>query len=106
MNDLPEIDASAAIAAVDQGAVLIDVREQGEWDAGHAPQAILLPMSELDDRLDELPDGELLIVCHSGMRSARVTAALVARGLDAVNVEGGMIAWQAAGGAVVTADAR
>ncbi|MGX5680369.1 rhodanese-like domain-containing protein [Schumannella luteola] len=106
MDDLPEIDASAAVAAVEQGAVLIDVREQGEWDAGHAPSAILLPLSEIGNRLDELPDGEVLVICHSGMRSARVTAALLELGREAVNVAGGMVAWQAAGGPVVTADAR
>lgn len=106
MDAVPELDVDAAIAAVGQGAPLVDVREQWEWDAGHAPTAVHLPMSEIGDRLSELPEGEVLIICHSGMRSARVTEALVQLGHDAVNVAGGMTAWQAAGGPVVAADAR
>ncbi|MDO7882045.1 rhodanese-like domain-containing protein [Salinibacterium soli] len=106
MDDLPEIDVDAAIAAVEKGAVLVDVREQHEWDSGHAPSAILLPLSEIGNRLDDVPEGEILVICHSGMRSARVTAALLELGHEAVNVAGGMVAWQAAGGPVVTADAR
>jgi rhodanese-related sulfurtransferase len=101
--DIPEIDVVAAMSAVTGGANLIDVREQVEWDAGHAPAALLLPMSELGDRLDELPEGELLVICHSGARSARVVEALLHRGYDAINVAGGMVAWQAAGGDTVPA---
>lgn len=100
--EIPEVDVAAAIAAIEQGAVLVDVREQAEWDAAHAPTAILLPMSELGDRLDEVSDGEFLVICHSGGRSARVVEALIARGYDATNVAGGMLAWQSAGGATVT----
>lgn len=101
MDDVPEIDVAAAQAAMSRGAVLVDVREQWEWDAGHAPTAIFIPMSELGNRLDELPGGEILVICHSGARSGRVVEALRPRGYDAVNVAGGMLAWQAAGGDVV-----
>lgn len=94
MNELPEITADEAYARVQAGARLIDVREQDEWDAGHAPQATLLPMSQLQGRVHELPaDEQLLIVCRSGARSARVTAYLQGEGFDAVNVDGGMLAW-------------
>jgi rhodanese-related sulfurtransferase len=106
MSDVPEIDVDAAIAAVvERGASLIDVREQWEWDAGHAPTATLIPMSELGNRLEELPEGEILVICHSGMRSARVVEALTELGHEAVNVTGGMMAWQAAGGPTVSASA-
>jgi rhodanese-related sulfurtransferase len=99
--EMPEIGADEAIALVAGGATLIDVREQDEWDAGHAPTAQLLPMSVLRDRIDELPtDTQLLIVCHSGGRSLRVTDLLLKSGYDAVNVMGGMTAWAAAGGPV------
>lgn len=102
--EMPEINADEAIDLVADGALLIDVREQDEWDAGHAPTAQLLPMSALKDRLDEVPtDRQVLIVCHSGGRSARVTNFLLAEGYDAVNVVGGMTAWAAAGGPVSTA---
>ena len=97
--ELPEVTPEEAIAEVAAGTVLIDVREQDEWDAGHAPDARLLPLSELQQRVAEVPaDTRLLIVCHSGMRSLRATAFLRGQGYDAVNVGGGMMAWSAAGG--------
>ncbi|BDZ50697.1 sulfurtransferase [Frondihabitans sucicola] len=93
------ITAQEAISAVSQGAYLLDVREQHEWDAGHAPDAHLLPMSELNARVAEVPDDrEVLVVCHLGGRSAQVTAALRRNGFDAVDVLGGMVAWHDADG--------
>lgn len=99
-NDpLPEVSPEEAIAQVAEGTLLVDVREQHEWDAGHAPDARFLPLSELQERVGELPtDTRFLVVCLSGGRSARATAFLRGQGLDAVNVAGGMTAWQLAGG--------
>jgi rhodanese-related sulfurtransferase len=80
------------------------VREPYEWESVHAPTAVLLPMRALSERAGELPqDGRILVICHSGARSAAVTDALVAAGYPAVNVSGGMVAWDAAGGPVVRA---
>ncbi|KQQ27523.1 rhodanese-like domain-containing protein [Frondihabitans sp. Leaf304] len=94
-----EIDAAEAVSAVENGAYLLDVREQHEWDAGHAPGAHLLPMSEIGVRVSEVPDNrEILVVCHLGGRSAQVTNALRQNGYNAVNVLGGMVAWQHAEG--------
>jgi rhodanese-related sulfurtransferase len=91
---LPEVTADEALTRARAGARLIDVRERDEWDSFHAPEAVLLPMSELTERVGELPrDEQLLIVCHSGARSARVAAYLNREGYDAVNVAGGMLAW-------------
>lgn len=88
--DLESVDP----AAVPSGAQLIDVREQDEWDAGHAPSAQHLPASTLLEHLDELPeDGDLYIVCRSGGRSTQVGTWLLANGYDAINVRGGMGAW-------------
>lgn len=99
-----EIDARRAIAlARAGGARLVDVREQHEWDAGHAPDAQLMPMSTFSDET-ALPEEPLLIVCHAGVRSKRVADALAARGVDATSVAGGMVAWAAAGGDVVSED--
>jgi rhodanese-related sulfurtransferase len=99
VSDREVLSASEAIDAVAHGAYLLDVREQHEWDAGHAPEAHLLPMSELAARFDEIPDDrEVLVVCHLGGRSAQVTAALRRHGLDAVDVLGGMVAWRDAQG--------
>ena len=96
---LPEVNAGEAIALVANGTVLVDVREQYEWDLGHAPDARLLPMSEIEQRIAEVPaDSRFLVACLVGGRSARVTAFLRGQGFDAVNVAGGMLAWNAAGG--------
>jgi rhodanese-related sulfurtransferase len=111
-DSAPELSASEAaqlLAAtpatpVDAAPViLLDVREPEEWDAGHAPQARSLPMSQLSERIAELPhDTQIICVCHLGGRSAAVSAALNRAGFDAVNLSGGMAAWQAAGLPVVT----
>ena len=78
--------------------LLVDVREDDEWAAGHAPGAVHLPMSQLPARFAELPDGrDVAVVCRSGGRSAQVTAYLVAQGRRARNVDGGMSAWAALG---------
>lgn len=95
-----------SLAAAD---FLLDVREDDEWQAGHAEGALHLPMSEFTARFGELtervPDGgRINVICRSGGRSAQVTAYLVQQGLDAVNVDGGMQAWEAAGRPVVAAD--
>lgn len=92
--------ARRAVAADD--AWLLDVREDDEWDAGHAPEAHHIPLGELADRTGELPDGVgIAVVCRSGHRSSRATAALVEAGYPAVNVVGGMLEWAASGGEVV-----
>ncbi|HEY8373022.1 MAG TPA: rhodanese-like domain-containing protein [Pseudonocardiaceae bacterium] len=102
-QQVPAVEVTELPAELPSGAVLLDVREQDEWDAGHAPGAVHIPMGELAERLDELPeDGEVYVVCRSGGRSARVTAFLNVNGWDAINVAGGMLSWAAAGRPVVT----
>ena len=78
---------------------LLDVREQDEWDAGHAAGAVHIPLGDLPARYGELDaDAPVLVMCHSGGRSARATQWLTeAAGLEATNVDGGIVAWQAAG---------
>ncbi|HEX5856766.1 MAG TPA: rhodanese-like domain-containing protein [Microbacterium sp.] len=80
-----------------QGIPLIDVREPDEFAAGRVPGAVSLPMSQLGQRLDELPEGAFDVICKVGGRSARVAQALTARGYDVANVDGGTDAWIAAG---------
>jgi rhodanese-related sulfurtransferase len=88
---------------VPEDALLLDVREPDEWSAGHAPQALHVPLGELAGRLAELPEGDhVYVVCRSGGRSARATAYLNQNGWDAVNVDGGMKSWSAAGRPVVS----
>ena len=75
---------------------IIDVREPGEWQAGHVDGAVHIPMGEIVARFDEVPDGAA-IICRSGARSASVVAYLEQQGRDAVNVAGGTLRWAAEG---------
>jgi len=85
-------------------AYLLDVREPEEWAAGHAPAAQHVPMYELPARLAEVPaDREVVVVCRSGVRSARVVEFLLAQGWEKVyNLDGGMEDWAAAGRSLVS----
>jgi rhodanese-related sulfurtransferase len=78
---------------------LLDVREDDEWIAGHAPQAVHLPMMTVPARLGDVPaDQEVVVVCRSGIRSAQVVAYLRAHGYDNVaNLADGMQGWARAG---------
>ena len=101
-GSLQHITAEEAIELAAGGALLVDVREQWEWDRGHAPSAVLMPMSAFGDHVDELPtDTDILVICHAGSRSYTVASALADAGYRAVDVLGGMDAWERAGGAVV-----
>lgn len=84
-------------AALGDDAVLIDVREPNELAEVRIPRALSMPMSTLGDHLDELPDGRFYLVCHSGMRSARIATSLIEQGHDAVTVVGGIVQWEAEG---------
>jgi rhodanese-related sulfurtransferase len=105
--DVEHIDPTESRRRVDAGALLLDVRNPHEWQAGHAEGAAWIPMSELAERQEELPtDREIVVICKTGSRSAQVAKALLAAGYGAVNVAGGSEAWQAAGLAIVTDDGR
>jgi len=91
--------------AAREGVPLIDVRERDEFAAGHVPGAVNLPLSELGDRLGELPAEAFDVICQAGGRSARAVQALEARGYDATNVEGGTGDWIAQGRLVETPSA-
>jgi rhodanese-related sulfurtransferase len=78
---------------------VIDVREQWEYDEGHIPGVILIPMNDVPARLDEIPkDKEVIVTCRSGNRSSQVTQFLRDQGFENVhNMDGGIRAWEAAG---------
>jgi rhodanese-related sulfurtransferase len=94
---VPEVGVQEARQRQAAGVALIDVREPDEFEDIRAIGAVLLPLGELVDRVDEVPDGPVLVICRSGARSARAVQYLVARGVDATNVAGGTLAWLDAG---------
>lgn len=97
-TNIPTVTVDGVPDPIPADLVVLDVREQHEWDAGHIDGAVHLPLSELPVRVGELdPQARTLVVCHLGGRSARATQWLGAQGHDAVNMDGGMEAWQAAG---------
>jgi rhodanese-related sulfurtransferase len=85
------------------GATLLDVRENAEWNAGHVPGAVHLPAKNVAAQaLKRLPKGRSVVVtCRTGARSRGVTRILREKGIDAVNLSGGMAAWESAGGRIV-----
>jgi rhodanese-related sulfurtransferase len=94
VTEVPEI----AVTELPADAVLLDVREDDEWEAGHAPGAVHIPLAQVPSRLDELPpDDDVYVICRSGGRSAQAAAWLNRNGYDATNVTGGMGAWLEAG---------
>ena len=81
------VDQAEAQGLLAAGALVVDVRTQAEWDEGHGPEAVLLPLDQLEARLGELPrDRTLLMVCRSGARSAQAAAWLRHQGYDARNL--------------------
>ncbi|MBI5946487.1 MAG: rhodanese-like domain-containing protein [Chloroflexi bacterium] len=93
-----EVNSEAGYQMVQNGAFMLDVREQSEWDEYHAPMATLIPLGELQARLSELPkDKEILVVCRSGNRSQEGRDILLAAGFNATSMAGGMKDWYAKG---------
>lgn len=79
--------------------VVLDVREDYEYAEGHIPGAVLLPLGQIPNRLNDIPtDKTVLVVCRSGNRSNQATQFLRQQGFDNVhNMTGGMNGWQQAG---------
>jgi rhodanese-related sulfurtransferase len=89
-----KVHALQAVEMVEAGALLVDVREPHEWQAGHAPKARHIPLTQLEQRAKELPPSRPIVtVCRSGARSARAAALLAAHGREVSNLTGGMHAW-------------
>lgn len=96
------ISPAAAKDALDQGSMLIDVRESNEYRAGHAPGAKHISVQVIERRLSEIPkERQIVVICQSGMRSQRAAEILSQNGYQVMNVAGGMLGWQRAGLKVV-----
>ena len=99
---IPEIDLATLETLLADGTVVIDVREDDEYEGGHIPGARHIALSTVPERLAEIPtDGTIHVVCALGGRSARAVEFLRAQGVDAVNVAGGTQGWIDGGRPVV-----
>jgi len=94
-----EIDVARAYQMYKDGAFVVDVRTQEEWDDVHIPGTVLIPLDELPARLSEVPrDKDVVVVCRSGNRSKEGTQILLDAGYDrVVCMKGGIREWSAAG---------
>ncbi len=99
----PLLNTMAATRLINDGAVVVDVREPSEFSAGHLPNAKHIPVGDIDKRAGELPASKpLLVVCASGQRSGKAASLLRKAGRDQVFcLEGGLGAWRQAGLPVV-----
>lgn len=95
-NQVPTVQPRDVAARVAEGWMLLDVRTDDEWAAGRIAGSVHIPMDQLMQRLDEL-DERVVCVCAVGARSARVAQFLNAQGREAVNLDGGLYAWEGSG---------
>lgn len=96
MPSIPQLTPAEArdLLASRKDAVLLDVREEWEYERAHVAGSRLIPMGELPARLGELnPEDTLVVLCHHGNRSQQVAAWLQSRGYTVNNVAGGIQAW-------------
>lgn len=101
---IEDVSPEDAAAMHERGAVLLDVREDDEWRAGHAPGATHVPLGELSHATGRLSGRQVLAVCRGGNRSGSAAIVLADAGIQVRNVAGGMSSWAAAGLAVVCDD--
>ena len=107
MTQIPSTDVAHVPDPLPAELPVLDVREPHEWEAGHIDGAVHVPLGELSDRLGEVPTARpLLVTCKAGGRSAKAVEFLTAQGYDAVNLDGGMLAWEQAARPMVSETAE
>ena len=107
LSDPLEVDLDTFASAHADGAVVLDVRNPDEYEAGHVRGAVLIPLGELGARQDEIPDGDpVYVICAGGGRSLQAARAMVGAGYSAVSVAGGTKGWIGQGRPVVTGMTR
>jgi rhodanese-related sulfurtransferase len=100
LSGVDEADTLKATRLYNDDALVLDVREEKEFAAGHIPKARLIPLGQLSSRMQELDKFKskpILVTCRSGHRSARACGMLKKAGFETVyNQAGGIIAWERA----------
>lgn len=99
---IPTVSIDHVPHPLPEGLAVLDVREPMEWQHGHIEGALHIPLGMLTARVDELPAGQTLVVCKVGGRSAQAVMWLQQQGHDVVNLDGGMLDWEAAGRPMVS----
>jgi rhodanese-related sulfurtransferase len=99
---VPEVDIAEFAARREAGEPVLDVRTAVEYEQAHVPGVLLIPMDELVERVEEVPEDRVLVICATGARSAHAAEWLQRQGIDATNVAGGTVAWAQAGHPVET----
>ncbi|HSX67154.1 rhodanese-like domain-containing protein [Nocardioides sp.] len=99
---IPTVSIDQVPHPLPEGLTVLDVREPMEWQYGHIEGALHIPLGTLTARVDELPAGQTLVVCKVGGRSAQAVMWLQQQGHDVVNLDGGMLDWEAAGRPMVS----
>jgi rhodanese-related sulfurtransferase len=97
MHQIPTVTIDGVPDPLPDSVAVLDVREPVEWMHGHIEGATHIPLMELPQRLEEVPPGQVLVVCKVGGRSAQAVGYLVQQGIDAVNLDGGMLEWADSG---------
>lgn len=93
-----EVTRDEARRLVEEGAQLVDVRAEHEWEAGRIPGAVHVPLAELNDRTGEIEqDRPVVLYCRGGTRSSMAAEALAAAGYDAAKLSGGIVGWEEEG---------
>lgn len=100
-----EVSIDQLTTALNEGAYLIDVREDWEYQDGHVTEAIHMPLNSVSENLGALPkDKKIWIICQAGGRSMTAANYLEAQGFDVVSVAGGTGDWIAAGKEISSGD--
>jgi rhodanese-related sulfurtransferase len=101
-SGIPTVTVDGVPLPLPEGLAILDVREDIEWRYGHIDGALHIPLRDLPARVSDVPEGQTLVVCKVGGRSAQAVAYLQRQGHQVVNLAGGMLDWEAAGRPMVS----
>jgi len=99
---IPTVAISGVPDPLPADLAILDVREDDEWQHGHIDGATHIPLRDLPSRVADVPPGPVLVVCKVGGRSSQAAGFLLQQGRDVVNLDGGMLDWEAAGRPMVS----